>query len=235
MSKIAEEFLDKISKNYRSVVGDLTPPPYKTAMALFITQEAFSKYASRETESAFVNNGGYFSPLSGDIALTITDDGEIGRKGVRHEVAHYIFSRGGGALGSGLAPWLSEGLAVFFERANLDDPLEKVDIDPKEVLFAASQAEILPLPEIVDFNQKEFSQMGNSRVYGYSYLLVYFLWARGPKTFWKYVEKARWGKDKKYQQFLKTFGPEKELLDDWKAFMKALQKKGAKPLGSSKK
>ncbi|RME84556.1 MAG: hypothetical protein D6785_05415, partial [Planctomycetota bacterium] len=201
LAKEGEAYLEWFLEDVGKRLGGFEKPKYHINLIFLDSHLDFRKFAVKELEKDLAFNGGYFNPLTGDIALVLGKDPAKNLRGLRHELTHYLLNRGGNMFASGFPAWLSEGLAIYFEKV-------EPDLEPWIYQTVGEENRILPIAEVLSFSRADFSALGNRKAYAYSALLVYLI-SQEPK-FWNYLQETRWGRKKTLEDFYSYFGPTKE-------------------------
>jgi len=171
--RLVEEF----DRFVESVTGptslfQLEAPSRGLKLLLFEKPEDLNLYGGTILLSDFENNGGYYSKDRLEIGL-IWGPRPVDslHPDLRHEAAHLLFDLKSGE--AGLSPWLSEGLACWYERMGAPDaPRDPYREAAREALTRDGRVALEPL---FDVGRKAFSSAENRRWYGLSAAVVDYL------------------------------------------------------------
>ncbi|OHB71019.1 MAG: hypothetical protein A2W23_05900 [Planctomycetes bacterium RBG_16_43_13] len=139
----------------------------------------FQQYASKELRQDLTFNGGFYNSIKSDIALIMTNP-VADKKGLFHEITHAVLDRS--APKAMWSPWLSEGLATYFEESSIASR-ENYKFGGKKAEYFAfvkdaltrQNGNFLPLKNIIKSQQEQFTSETNTIYYAEAHTLVYFL------------------------------------------------------------
>lgn len=156
----------------------LHPLADRITIRLFATKEDFEHFAGARIRQDVSHAEGYYDPVSWSIAIALLSDEEP-RTTLFHEATHLLMARSAPLGHPDWSPWLSEGMAVFFENSTVggrEPRLGGADrSSAAHVLALARQGRHVPLRRLVGGDDALFHSEAASLCYAESGLLVAYL------------------------------------------------------------
>lgn len=166
-------------EEFRSLLGTMLPglrldPPLPTTVLLFKNEKTLRPYKPLTTKGHPKDVAGFFQPGYERMFLVVDLSAPQGRQVAFHEYMHLLLS-----MNLEKIPlWLGEGLAMFYETAELDGARFRLGLPQEDYWGWLEPSHLLPLEVLVNADQKsEYYQEGEKRqlFYGQSWLLVHYL------------------------------------------------------------
>lgn len=148
----------------------LAPPEKPILIMLFEARADLEAFAGTTLKALLEENDGFYDPARHEIGVLREDSPpEHIIAALRHEAAHLLFDL---TSPRGLSPWLTEGLACYFETRRDDRPAGHYGRTAASLLAAGKP---LGVAEVLDADHKVFTDKDNKRAYAAAACTVAFL------------------------------------------------------------
>ncbi len=168
------------------------------------------------------NNGGFFQSAKLAIYLVFNRNENWNREGLLHETTHALMHLS--SPEAEWSPWLSEGMAGYFEKSPSDTLGGVSKEDVGAALELVSRSEFLTLSRLLSAGSEDFSSKDNPRYYLASRLLVAFLMQSdtyADRFYAYYIEERRPGETAP-DAFTQTIGDPAGVETDWLLWLDGL-------------
>jgi len=117
LAEALEAFATALHAQYGDALA-LRPLGERITVRLFATQEAMLEQATRRSMTQDLSHAiGFYSPADWSIAATLRPRGEL-LPLLYHEATHLLMHRPDQPTAGRRSPWITEGVAVFFEQSD---------------------------------------------------------------------------------------------------------------------
>lgn len=185
-------------------------PPRNLRVDIYQNREQFLSQAARETLGTLENNGGYFNPNRMSIVLTSSDKASL-----QHEAMHALFHK----QHQPMPLWLSEGLAVYFEKFKPNVRWGGLSERSKKKANEALKSDAVSVRDVLRASGAAFTGPDNSYYYALSAAIVAMLIEERQEDFERMVAKHGWQSEIPDSIFEQYFGENYNLQEKLTAYL----------------